>query len=328
MRLYSHGFRVVAILVGAVLPAAATTQIARQPLAEINAALQAGEADKALGLIASLPQGGLDIAQAKFLECRVRFALEQWNTAASACQRAVELDERNSNYHMWYGRALGERASNASFLSAFSLGKQVHQEFETAVELDPRNAEALSDLGSFDVDAPGIVGGGIDKAEQVAAQLDKLDPARAHQLRAEIASNRKDYTTAEKELKAAIAASAHPALQLTVLASFYRHRQQWDQMEAAVRSAQSAAEKDRSAGVALYDGAGVLYESRRDSALAVKMLQDYLTCNSKTDEAPAFVAYRRLAELERQLGNIAEAQRDQTAALALAHEYQSKEAKH
>jgi len=52
MRLYSHGFRVVAILVGAVLPAAATTQIARQPLAEINAALQAGEADKALGLIA------------------------------------------------------------------------------------------------------------------------------------------------------------------------------------------------------------------------------------------------------------------------------------
>jgi hypothetical protein len=213
-------------------------------------------------------------------------------------------------------------------MSAFSLGKQVHEQFVTAVQLDPRNAEALSDLGSFNVDAPGIVGGGLDKAEQVAAQLDKVDPPRAHQLRAEIASNRKDYPTAERELKASVAASPHPALQLTVLANFYRHRQQWDQMEATVRSAQSAAAKDRSAGVALFDGAGVLYESRRDPALAVKMLQDYLAGSFKTDEAPAFVAYSRLAELQRQLGNSTEAQRDQAASQTMAREYRPKEAKH
>jgi tetratricopeptide (TPR) repeat protein len=328
MQSFFESLRVVAVLLGAALPAVASTQVARQPLAEINADLQSGEADKALALIGSLPQGGSNIAQAKFLECRVRYALGQWSAAASACGRAVELDGRNSSYHMWYGRALGERASDASFLSAFSLGKQVHQEFETAVELDPRNAEALSDLGSFDVEAPGIVGGGVDKAGQVAAQLEQLDQARAHQLRAEIASNRKDYATAERELKAAVAASAHPALQLTVLANFYRHRKQWDQMEAAVRSAQSAAARDRSASVALYDGAGVLYEARRNPVLAVKMLQDYLAGSSKTDEAPAFVAYVRLADLQRQLGNNAEAQRDEGAAQALAHEFRPKDAKH
>jgi tetratricopeptide (TPR) repeat protein len=328
MQSFLPSLRVVAALLGAALPAAATTQASQQPLVEINTDLQAGEADKALALIASLPQGGLDIAQAKFLECRVRYALGQWNAAASACGRAVELDAQNSNYHLWYGRALGERASNASFLNAFSLGKQVHEQFETAVRLDPRNAEALSDLGSFNVDAPGIVGGGLDKAGQVAAQLDKVDQARAHQLRAEIASSRKDYPTAEKELKAAVAASPHPARQLTVLANFYRQRQQWDQMEVAVRNAQSAAAKDRTVGVALFDGAGVLYASRRDPALAVKMLQDYLAGSSKTDEAPAFVAYSRLAELERQLGNNAEAQRDEAASQAMAREYRPKEARH
>jgi tetratricopeptide (TPR) repeat protein len=328
MQSFLPGLRVVAALLGAALPAAATTQASRQPLAEINADLQTGEADKALALIASLPQGGSDIAQAKFLECRVRYELRQWNAAASACGRAVELDAQNSNYHWWYGRALGERASNASFLSAFSLGKQVHEQFETAVQLDPRNAQALSDLGTFNVDAPSIVGGGMDKAEQVAVQLDKVDQARAHQLRAEIASNRKDYATAEKELKAAVAASPHPAMQWTVLANFYRQRQQWDQMEAAVRNAQSAAAKDRTVGVALFDGAGVLYESRRDPALAVKMLQDYLACSSKTDEAPAFVAYSRLAELERQLGKSAEAQRDEAASEAMAREYRPREARH
>jgi len=328
MRFFWPSSRVVAILLGAALQAAASAQIARQTLAEINADLQAGEADKALALIASLPQGGSDIAQAEFLECRVRYALEQWNAATSACGRAVELDTQNSNYHLWYGRALGGRASSASFLSAFSLGKQVHEQFETAVRLDPRNADALSDLGSFDVDAPGMVGGGLDKAAEVATQLEKVDQVRAHQLRAEIASSHKDYATAEMELKAAVAASAHPALQLTELASFYRHRQNWDQMEAAVRSAGSAVAKDRTAAVALYDGAGVLIEARRDPELAAKMLEDYLAGSSKTDEAPAFVAYYRLAALERQLGNSAEAQRDEAAAQALAHEYRPKEAKH
>ncbi len=328
MQSFLQVVRVVAVLLGAAVPAVASTQAARQPLTEINTDLQAGEADKALALIGSLPQGGSNIAQAKFLECRVRYALGQWSAAASACGRAVELDGQNSSYHMWYGRALGERASDASFLSAFSLGKQVHQQFETAVELDPRNAEALSDLGSFDVEAPGIVGGGVDKAGQVASQLEKLDEARAHQLRAEIASNRKDYATAERELKTAVAASAHPALQLTVLANFYRHRKEWDQMEAAVRSAQSAAARDRFASVALYDGAGVLYEARRNPALAVKMLQDYLAGSSKSDEAPAFVAYGRLADLQRQLGNSAEAQRDEAAARALAHEFRPKDARH
>ena len=328
MRSGGQSLRLAALLLGAALPAVASTQVTYRALNDINGALQAGEADKALGMIGSLPEGGSNNAEAKFLECRVRYTLRQWNAAANACGRAVQLDGRNSSYHMWYGRALGERASSASFMSAFSLGKQVHQQFEIAVQLDPRNAEALSDLGSFDVDAPGIVGGGLDKAEQIASQLEKIDPARAHQLRAEIASNRKDYATAENELKAAAAVSAHPALQLTVLASFYRHRQQWDQMDAAVRSAKDAASKDRAASVALYDGAGVLIEARRDPELAAQMLEEYINSSSKTDEAPAFVAYSRLASLQRQLGNNTEAERDQLAAQSLASEYRPKDATH
>ena len=79
------------------------------------------------------------------------------------------------------------------------------------MKLDPHNAEALSDLGDFYKEAPEIVGGGMDKAEAMAAQLDKIDPARAHLLRARIAESRKDYGTAEREFKQAIATAAHPA---------------------------------------------------------------------------------------------------------------------
>jgi len=303
----------VAIPLGAQIPAAI--------LAQANAALQAGEADNALAMLTPLPSSGEGAAEARNLLCRVRFTLQQWDTAVKECEQAVRLDASNSNYHMWLGRALGEKASRANFLNAYSLGKRVHTEFEQAVRLDPRNAEALSDLGHFDKDAPGIVGGGMDKAEAIASQLDHVDPARAHQLRGEIAEARKDYGAAEHEFQQAIAVNPHPAGQWTVLASFYRRRRRWSEMETAVHNCANAAAHDMHAGVALYDGAGVLIEAGRNPAFAAKMLEDYLAGPFKTEEAPAFIAHIRLGHLEQQLGDDATANREFAAASALAREY-------
>jgi tetratricopeptide (TPR) repeat protein len=294
---------------------------AAQTLTQANAALQTGQADKALALIGSLPDGGANNALAENLACRVNFTMQLWTVASNACAQAVRLEPDNSNYHLWYGRALGEQAHHASFLTAFSLGKQVRVEFERAVQLNPRNAEALSDMGSFDVDAPSMMGGGLDKAENIARELDKLDPARAAKLRAEIAEDQKDYGTTERELKLAIAASPHPALQWTSLAGLYERRERWTDMEAAVRSAASAAAHDKMAAVALYDGAGVLLKAKRDPELAAKMLEAYLASPSVSEEAPVFVAHSRLARLKQELGDSEGAQQERMACQALAREY-------
>ncbi|MGA3370978.1 MAG: hypothetical protein ABSC48_04375 [Terracidiphilus sp.] len=290
------------------------------PLAQANVALQAGEADKALALLNPLavPDGK---AEAYNLRCRVEYTLEQWDRAAADCEQAVKLDGQNSDNHLWLARAMGEKASRASFLSAYSLAKRVRAEFEEAVRLNPRNAEALADLGEFYYSAPGAVGGGIDKAEGVAAKLDKIDPVRAHELRGHIAEQRKDYGAAERELKLAIAGSAHPAFQWMTLAGFYRSRERWTEMESAVHSGESAAERDKHAAVAFYNGAAVLIRTNRDPARAAKMLEGYLASAAKTEEAPAFVAHTRLAKLKQQLGDPAGASRERAAALALAHEY-------
>jgi tetratricopeptide (TPR) repeat protein len=292
-----------------------------QTLSQANAALQTGQADKALALIGSLPDAGASNALAQNLVCRVNFTMQLWSVASNACAKAVRLEPHNSNYHLWYGRALGEQAHHASFLTAFSLGKQVRVEFETAVQLNPRNAEALSDMGSFYVDAPSMMGGGLDKAENIARQLDKLDPARAAKLRAEIAEDQKDYGAAERELKLAIAASPHPALQWTSLAALYERRERWTEMEAAIRSAANAAARDRMAAVALYDGAGVLLKAKRDPELAAKMLEDYLASPSQSEEAPVFVAHSRLGRLKQELGDSAGARQERIACEALAREY-------
>jgi tetratricopeptide (TPR) repeat protein len=296
-------------------------QIPAATLKQADDALQAGEADKALALLTPLPTEGPGAAEAQNLICRVRFSLQQWDAAVSACELAVRLDGSSSVNHMWLGRALGEKAGRASFLSAYGLGKRVKSEFEQAVQLDPRNAGALSDLGQFYRDAPGIVGGGLDKAEAIAAQLDKVNPAKAHELRGNIAVARRDYGTAEQEFRQAIAVSPHPAEQWTILASFYRGRQRWSELDAAIHSCVAAAARDKHSGVGLYDGAGILIETHRDPGLAAKMLEDYLAGSSKSEEAPAFIAHVRLARLKQQLGDAAGAQREFAAAAAMAHEY-------
>jgi len=317
------GFILSGVVWAAAAALAAPAPGQRERLSEANAALQAGEADKAMALLDTLDK--LDKpdsrAEAYNLRCRVEYTLEHWDRAANDCEQAVKLDAQNSDDHLWLGRALGEKASRASFLSAYSLAKRTRAEFEEAARLNPRNAEALASLGEFYEQAPGVVGGGTDKSETVAAQLEKFDPARAHELRGSIAERRKDYGTAERELKQAIAVAAHPAFQWMTLASFYRRRDRFAEMESAVRSGENAAQRDKHAGVALFNGASLLCATNRDPARAAKMLEDYLAGSAKTEEAPAFVAHTWLARLKQQFGDTAAASRERAAALALAHEY-------
>jgi len=314
-------FSVCAAVLSMALGGFACAQGVHGGLTEANIALQAGQADKALGLLQSLPDGEAGSAQAHNLKCRVLFTLEQWEPAVEECQHAVNLDQQSSMNHLWLGRAMGELADRASFVTAYGLAKHARAEFERAVELDPHNAEALADLGEFYSAAPGVVGGGTDKAALTAAKLDYVDAARAHELRAEIAQENRDFGTAEHELRLAIAASAHPAFQWMRLASFYRKNKRWPEMENAVQSGKAAAERDRHASVALFNGASVLIKANRNPELAQKLLQMYLDSPSGTEEAPTFVAHVWMARLKARSGDTEGAREERTHALALANGY-------
>lgn len=294
---------------------------ASRPLAAADAALQAGEADKALALLRSLPLPDASSAEVHQLRCRIFFALEQWDAAGNECEQAVKLDGRNSDDHLWLGRALGERAENGSFVTAYGLAKRARLEFEQAVQLNPLSLEALADLGEFYSSAPSVVGGGTAKAAAVAARLDRIDPVRAHELHAAIAQSNGDYGSAERELKLALTSSPHPAFQWMKLASFYRRQKRYSEMEAALLNGMTVAQRDKSAGVALFNGAAVLVKADRKPELAVTLLQNYLAAPRQTEEAPVFVAHAWLAKLLGQRGDIAGARRERTAALALANGY-------
>lgn len=296
-------------------------QISTATLSQANKDLQAGEADQAIALLAPLPTTGDGAAEAQNLLCRVRFALQQWSQAAAECQQAVTLDGQNSDYHMWLGRVLGQQASHASFLSAYGIAKHSLSEMQAAVKLNPKNGPAMSDLGDYYAQAPGIAGGGTDKAQAIAVQLDKVDSARAQELRGDIAMAQKDYTTAENEYRQAATVASEPADYWTVLADFYRKRQQWSDLDAAIQNCVSAAAKDKNSSVGLYDGAGVLIAANRNPALAAQMLENYLSSSSLTEEAPAFIAHIRLSRLKQQLGDAVGAKTELAIAAQMAKEF-------
>ncbi len=277
-----------------------------------------GRADDALAHLRTALKSNDQNAEAHNLYCRVAVQLEQWDEAVSHCERAVALSARDSNYHLWLGRTYGFKAERSSMLSAFSYARKLKSEFELAVSLDSRNVAAMSDLGEFYCSAPSVVGGGTGKAEDLAPKLLAVDPVRGHELQSRIADEEKDYGKAESELKAAIAASPHPASQWMALASFYRKRGRMDEMVQAIKSGIAA---DKAHTDAQVDGASTLIRTQRELPLAGQMLRDYIASSQKSEDAPVFAVHVWLGNLLAKQGDSTGAQSEYQAALALAHDY-------
>lgn len=287
-----------------------------------QSAFALGRADEALRTLDGALRSNNSNGAAWNLQCRVYLAQGRWDDAIASCQRAVQLAPGSSQFRLWLGRAYGEKASRSSMVSAYQTAKLVHAEFETAVSLDGKNREALSDLGQYYVQAPRILGGSYSKAEDIAQRLNALDPARAYELRAIIAEAKKDYATAEQNYKARIAASqSSPAATAQAwmdLGSFYRKRGRWDDMLIALKTGVSA---DTNRGPAIVDGASTLINAGREPQLAAQWLREYLGGNALSETAPAFAVHAELAGLLKEQGDAQAADREFAAAHALSANY-------
>jgi cytochrome c-type biogenesis protein CcmH/NrfG len=250
------------------------------------------------------------------LLCRAYLQLNKWDDAVKSCQRAVSLDPSDSRFHLWLGRAYGEKARRAKFLSAARLAKKVRNEFEIAVRLDPGNAEARSDLARYYVEAPGVLGGGTDKAEEQARELATLDPPEGEIVQAWIAEKDKDSTAAEDDLLAAVNLSGgKPDLWLR-LAEFYRRTGDVDKMQDALEHALAASNHN---GV-LMEAAQILIGSKRNPSEAIELLRQYLS-GPTVEQAPAFKAHYVLGTLYEKNGNTMAAAVEFRSALRLARGY-------
>src|SRR6266567_2996528 len=285
----------------------------------VPALIASGRVDEAVAALRGQISASPNDPLAHNLLCRAYFSLGQWDRGIADCEKAVALAPDNSQYHLWLGRIYGEKADKAGFMTAAGLARKVRDEFEKAVHLNPRSVDARSDLAEFYLEAPGIVGGGRDKAQEQADSLLSLDPARAHWVNARIAEKRKDFTTAEQEYRKAIEASHGSASAWLNLGLFYRHRERWDDMENTLTHVRRAPLDQPDA---LVDAAEILLRAQRNVPEAVQLLRAYLNSSAQVEQAPAFKVHYLLGTADEKLGDRQGAAAEYRSALDLAHDFQ------
>jgi tetratricopeptide (TPR) repeat protein len=279
--------------------------------------LAAGRIDEAItelnGRLSSSPGD----AESSNLLCRAYFALEDWNRAESSCRKAASLDPDNSRFHLWLGRVYGEKADRANFLAAAGLAGKVRGEFERAVQLNPQDVDARLDLAEFYLVAPGIVGGGEQKARQQAQFIATVNPAREHWVYARIAEQKKDAATAEREYHQYIDLSKGDAEAWLNLALFLRRQKRFDEMEQAIVKLSQAPMPKLDV---LVEASQMLYRAGRNYPFATQLLNRYLAAGP-VEAAPAFKAHHQLGLLLEKQGDKAGAVHEYRASLALVRNF-------
>ena len=279
--------------------------------------LAAGRIDEAItelnGRLSSAPAD----AESSNLLCRAYFALEDWNRAESSCRKAASLDPDNSRFHLWLGRVYGEKADRANFLAAAGLAGKVRGEFERAVQLNPKDVDARLDLAEFYLAAPGIVGGGEQKARAQAQFIATVNPAREHWVYARIAEQKKDTATAEREYHQYIDLSQGDAEAWLNLALFLRRQKRFDEMEQAIVKLSQAPMPKLDV---LVEASQMLYRAGRNYPFATQLLNRYLAAGP-VEAAPAFKAHHQLGMLLERQGDKAGAAREYRASLALVRNF-------
>jgi tetratricopeptide (TPR) repeat protein len=119
-------------------------------------------------------------AAAAFYLGRIAMEERKNERAAEYFESATKLDPKNSIYYLWLGRAYGREAQDANVLRQPGLAKKTRSAWERAIELDPDNLDARSDLIQYYVQAPGFLGGSTSKAIEQAEEIRKRNALRGY----------------------------------------------------------------------------------------------------------------------------------------------------
>jgi tetratricopeptide (TPR) repeat protein len=202
-------------------------------------------------------------------------------------------DPRSSVIQHWLGKAYGRRAETSSFLTAPRYASRCREHFEKAVELDPNNVEAMNDLLEYYLEAPGILGGGLEKAEALAARISAKDPVEKHYALARLAEKRKEFHTAEQHLRSAVDLAPKQVGRVVDLAKFLAKQGKVSESDAMFqRAAKLAPDHPK----VLFGRAQVYVEGKRNLDEARQLLERYLKCNLTPDDPPREQAERLLRQ--------------------------------
>lgn len=226
--------------------------------------------------------------------------LQEHDAAIKSAEKAVAIDPQNSIYHEWLGRAYGEKADHTGWPpSAISLAKKTGKEFEAAVKLDERNFSARQALVEFDCSAPGLVGGGEEKALPHIQRLAELDAAEGHYATGNCRRQKKEFAVADEEFTRALASDPKSSELIYDIADYAVKRSQPERLLAVADAGERLTPTDPRGK--FYRGVALVLEKENPEE-AERLLRAY------AKKAPTRMGYPRPAAAHAWLGRLLEEQ--------------------
>lgn len=247
--------------------------------------------------------------------------LDQYDAAVSAGEKAIALSPNNSEIHRVLGEAYGAKADHASMLSAYSFARKTQKEFETAVQLDAHNFEAMQNLIEYDCAAPGVVGGGEDKAQPLIQKLMSMDAAEGHYAAGNCRDQKKDYAVADAEFAKALESKPKTPNRIYDIGDYFLQRKNAAQLLAVADAGEQLSPQDPRGK--FYRATAFILQGQKLPE-AQQLLRDYLqTAPMNSDYPRPWTAHYWLGQLEERRKNPSGARAEYQAALKLNGKYKA-----
>jgi tetratricopeptide (TPR) repeat protein len=275
----------------------------------------AGRYNRAVDALNSAIAKSPEDASLQFLLGQSYYQLRDYTRAMASLERAAQLAPKNSEIHDWLGKAYGRKAEESIFFSAMSWAKKTHREFEIAVELNPQNFEAQRDLIRYEMNAPGMVSGGDEKALKHIDALEKIDPIQGQLARGEFFVTKNRLPEADVVFGKLLESDSPRAGVYFEVSDYYRDRSNADKMAQAVDKAARIDPDDRR--LKFYRGV-LLVMQGKNSSEAETLLRSYIsTVPDNSDVPPHSAAREWLGKLYESEGRFSEAAKEYGVSLSL-----------
>lgn len=245
-----------------------------------------------------------------------RTALESGdiNQAVEHLEKAVALDDASSEYHLTLGLAYSRKLQTLPFMERGTIAVKMREEFETAIERDPKNIDARSALAQFYLQAPPIAGGSKEMAMEQLEAIRELDPVEGHLFAAQIYTRDEDFPAAEVEYEAALKISPDNADLHYRMGFFHQIQKEYDTASADF---EKTLELDSEFMEAAYQIGRTAVFSGENLERGVEALSLYLEVETETGQPTWAHAHWRMGDLYVKMGKIELARKEYESALEL-----------
>jgi tetratricopeptide (TPR) repeat protein len=301
----------------AVLPLAllaATPLAAQDPIARAARLLEQEEHTAARQALEPYARSHPDDARAALYLGRAFYEERNLDAAVEWLERAVEMNDRSADAHLFLGKAYGLKAADSGMLRRAILARKAKGEFDRAVELAPADVDARLGLLQFYVLAPAMLGGDSDKAREQAAAIRRINPYRAFEAYSAIYRSEQKLDSIAVTYQAAVRQYPDSAYMYFALGNAYYTLDRY--AEAATLMEKLVQRRPGEMGAYYQIGKiGAITGQRLERAEAA--MQRYLRHTPLRHEPPLADAHWRLGAIYEKMGQSARARAAYQSALAL-----------